>query len=123
VDPSEAKKQNKSRAAGEDSFECVTREWFTKFSPMLSPAYAEDVLHRFEQDVFPYVGATPIKEVSPESVNDFETPARHNYCIFFPSVGGLIHTASGSWSGFGSLPLKRSGFAKKAASSVAARRA
>lgn len=56
-----ASKQN--RAA--NSFEVVTREWFSKYGSTWSSAHGERIVRRFERDVFPWVGARPVSEVTP----------------------------------------------------------
>jgi integrase len=65
VDPSENRRAVKSaqgdRAA--NSFEVVTREWFSKYSPGWAPNHASRVIRRFERDLFPWIGARLIAEV------------------------------------------------------------
>lgn len=65
VDPGAARKAQKSSASGADSFETVAREWFAKFSPGWVPAHGERIWRRFEKDIIPWLGARPIKEITP----------------------------------------------------------
>ena len=65
-DPSEARKAVKRQAvisAGND-FEAVAREWVAAKSPAWTPRYAEFVVRRLEKDIFPRLGARPIKEIA-----------------------------------------------------------
>ena len=64
IDPSGAKKAQKASASGADSFETIAREWFSKFSATWTPSYGDRILRRLERDVFPWIGQTPIKEVT-----------------------------------------------------------
>lgn len=48
-----------------NSFEVVVREWFLKYSSNWSQGHAEKIIQRFERDIFPWIGATPISEVTP----------------------------------------------------------
>ncbi len=65
IDPSELRKAEKLSEAGANSFEAITREWFTKFSPNWAPAHADKIIRRFEKDLFPYIGKLPINEINP----------------------------------------------------------
>ena len=62
VDPGVQRKMMELQNAS--GFEAVAREWFTKFSPSWSPDHAERVIRRFERDVFPWMGARPIGEIT-----------------------------------------------------------
>ena len=62
VDPSAAKQARK--AAAENSFEAVAREWHTKFSPSWIPHHADKIIRRFEREVFPWIGNRPIADIS-----------------------------------------------------------
>jgi integrase len=65
IDPSEARKAGKVQTAAEaETFELITREWFAKFSANWSPGYAGDTIRRFEQNLFPWLGARPIAEIT-----------------------------------------------------------
>ena len=66
VDPSENRKAIKAsqldRAA--NSFEVIAREWVDKFSGTWSPGHKNRTLRRLELDVFPWIGALPITEIT-----------------------------------------------------------
>ena len=66
VDPSENRKATKaSRAEGtENSFEVVTREWFTKHTSNWTAAHGNRILRRLERDIFPWIGSKPIAGVT-----------------------------------------------------------
>ncbi len=67
LDLSEVKKAQKA-ARGEraaNSFEVVAREWHSKFSSTWSAGHADTIKGRLENEVFPYIGARPIAEISP----------------------------------------------------------
>lgn len=62
ADPSAAKQARK--AATENSFEAVAREWHAKFSPGWVPHHADKIIKRFEREVFPWIGNRPIADIS-----------------------------------------------------------
>jgi integrase len=66
IDPSDHRKALKS--AQEDrvanSFELVAREWFAKFAPQWAPTHGDKNLRRLERDIFPWLGARPIGDVT-----------------------------------------------------------
>ena len=47
-----------------DSFEAVAREWFKVRRSGWSKSYADKMIARFDTDVFPWLGKTPIAEVT-----------------------------------------------------------
>ena len=79
LDPSAHRKAEKSlqatqRAAvereesglpAENSFEAIAREWFDTRKDEWAPKYAEKILARLEQDIFPQLGREPIEALSP----------------------------------------------------------
>jgi len=69
IDPMEVRKAQKA-TGGQDgnSFEVVAREWHGKFINKWSKVHAATILDRLERDVFPWIGARPIGEVSPPEV-------------------------------------------------------
>lgn len=70
VDPSEHRKVTK-RAELErtaNSFEMVAREWFVKHSPNWVKSHSDKIIQRFERDIFPWIGAAPISEVTPPTL-------------------------------------------------------
>ncbi len=68
IDPSELRKAEKRSIAGANSFEAITREWFSKFSPNWAPAHAQKIIRRFEKDLFPYLGKLNIDQITPPVV-------------------------------------------------------
>jgi hypothetical protein len=66
VDPGEHRKAVKAsvRAAVEDAFETVAREWHARNKDVWTPSHAEKILARLQGDLFPLIGAKPIKEIA-----------------------------------------------------------
>jgi len=66
IDPSQQRKATKAagteRAA--NSFEVVAREWYGKMSPTWNTAHGVRIIRRLERDVFPWIGARPVAEVT-----------------------------------------------------------
>lgn len=62
IDPGEHRKID--RNSGNETFEAVAREWFTKFSPTWVPTHAGRVLRRLERDIFPRIGSRPAGEIT-----------------------------------------------------------
>ena len=52
-----------NRAA--NSFELVAREWFAKHSSNWVASHADKIIRRLERDIFPWLGAKPIAEITP----------------------------------------------------------
>jgi integrase len=79
VDPSEARKAAKtaSQERGTNSFEVISREWFSKKSPVWVPSHASRIIRRLERDIFPWLGGKPIAEITApqllETVRRIET--------------------------------------------------
>ena len=67
INPSEHRKAR--RAAQEDraanSLEVVAREWFAKHQPRWVESHGGRIIRRLERDIFPYLGARPIAEITP----------------------------------------------------------
>ncbi len=82
LDPSEKRKKSKAEAiAGKEaqnriaqglppigSFEEVARRWFAIKSKQWSKGYAEKVIARLQNDIFPWIGARPIGELTPPEI-------------------------------------------------------
>jgi integrase len=70
IDPGEQRKTAKEAkvARATNSFEAVAREWFEKYSPRWATSHSDKIIKRLENDVFPWVGAKPISEISPPEV-------------------------------------------------------
>lgn len=67
IDPAANRKAlSLARAEGDaHSFEVVAREWYAKFSPGLAESYSVRLGRVFERDIYPWIGARPIAEVTP----------------------------------------------------------
>jgi integrase len=66
TDPSMVKavqKQTRQQAAA-NSFEAVAREWHGKKLPGWAPATGQRILRSLEKDMFPWLGALPIKDIT-----------------------------------------------------------
>ena len=71
IDPSEARKAEKTEAVAEgETVELVGREWHDKFKASLTERSAAEILHRLERDVFPWIGSKPIKDVTAPELLD-----------------------------------------------------
>lgn len=63
IDPSAARKAS-AAAHGTNSLEAIAREWFERNAKTWVPSHADRIIRRFERDVFPWVGARPIGEIT-----------------------------------------------------------
>jgi hypothetical protein len=63
IDPSAYRKAVKF--AQGDSFEALAREWFNKFSAIWAKGHSEKIIRRLERDIFPWIGKSPTKEITP----------------------------------------------------------
>jgi len=63
VDPS-VQKKTASRIR-ENTFEAITREWHANRKSGWTGRYAEDVLERIANNIFPHLGNRPINEITP----------------------------------------------------------
>lgn len=71
ADPMAQRKAAKeaSKAAAENSFEIVAREWWAQWRQARTERHAAQVMARFETNVFPAIGARPVAEIqAPELV-------------------------------------------------------
>jgi len=66
IDPCENKKAIKSSslASAENSFEVVAREWFATYRQSIVPDHADRIMSRMEKDIFPWIGAKAVSEIS-----------------------------------------------------------
>ncbi|MGQ0430347.1 MAG: tyrosine-type recombinase/integrase [Gammaproteobacteria bacterium] len=64
LDPS-----GRKRAVGK-TFEAVAREWHARWSAQLQGRYSHYVLKRFEEDVFPMIGAQPPSDIPASAFRD-----------------------------------------------------
>lgn len=67
VDPSETRKAQKTSSAKmhANSFEVVAREWYQNRVDGWAPNHGPRILRRLERDIFPWIGAQPISQISP----------------------------------------------------------
>jgi integrase len=63
IDP--AAQRNAEKVAEAETFEAVAREWFEKFAPSWVESHSSKVIRRLEMDVFPWLGARPIRSILP----------------------------------------------------------
>jgi hypothetical protein len=70
LDPGELRDEavRVARAAAEQTFEVVMREWHTTMREQWQPGTAANILHRFECDIFPVVGHLPISAVTSKDI-------------------------------------------------------
>src|SRR6202789_3352493 len=66
VDPSENRRATKAAQmeGAANSFEVVAREWIEQQMKTWVKGHGERILTRFERDIFPWIGARPIAEVT-----------------------------------------------------------
>jgi integrase len=62
IDPGAERKATKTAQA--ETFEAIAREWFEKVSRTWTAGHAENVLTRLEQNIFPWLGARPIRDIT-----------------------------------------------------------
>ncbi|MDO9083870.1 MAG: tyrosine-type recombinase/integrase [Humidesulfovibrio sp.] len=48
-----------------ETFQIITEEWFKEFRHTWTDSTAETIISRLRMDVFPYLGAKPIREITP----------------------------------------------------------
>src|SRR5574337_1929891 len=70
IDPGAHRKATKAAVASSaaNSFEAVAREWFAKMQPTWAAGHADKIIRRLERDVFPWIGGTPIADLSAPDV-------------------------------------------------------
>jgi len=64
IDPGEQRKMDKEAATDLNSLEAVAREWFLKNKHTWMDNHAKDIITRLEANVFPWLGRTPIANVT-----------------------------------------------------------
>ncbi len=66
VDPSENRRAAKASQlqGAANSFEVVTREWIEQQMKLWVKGHGERILARFERDIFPWIGARPIADLT-----------------------------------------------------------
>jgi integrase len=70
IDPSAQKKaqRRQRRAAADNSFEAVARAWWKQWSVGRSEVHKQQVLRRFESDVFPVIGSIGVAALTAQDV-------------------------------------------------------
>ncbi len=70
IDPAVQKKVLKAAKAelNANSFEVVAREWFDKFQPTRTKGHTSKIIARLERDIFPWLGAKPIANITAPDV-------------------------------------------------------
>ena len=64
IDPGAVRKaQKQANTEATETFEIIAREWHERFKSNWTTEYASKIMSRLEGDVFPYIGAKPIKEI------------------------------------------------------------
>ena len=66
-DPSLEKRKEKtlSSATAENTFEAIATNWYENRKHIWSPRYADEVIKRLKEDIFPEIGNYPITEIEP----------------------------------------------------------
>lgn len=66
IDPAIERKQRKAARQAEalNTFRLLAENWHAKQKPHWAPRYADQVLARFENDVFPKLGALPVTDIT-----------------------------------------------------------
>jgi integrase len=70
VDPSAARRQQRHSEESEaaNTFETVARQWHDGWKSLWKPKHADNVLRGLEKDIFPKLGAVPIRQVTSRSL-------------------------------------------------------
>jgi hypothetical protein len=64
IDPGVLRKAKKQAETEEtETFEVIAREWHTKFTHTWTPGHATKLLSAMTRDLFPWIGARPIREL------------------------------------------------------------
>ena len=65
IDPNDHKRKEKRKASinANNTFESVAIEWHEKKKGGWTKNYADNVIHRLKNDVFPYIGSDPIADI------------------------------------------------------------
>lgn len=82
LDPSAARKSERTRVAGAATFEAVAREWLTLQAKKLSPETQAKKLWMLEAFIFPTCGPMPMGELEPpallDALREIERTGRHD---------------------------------------------
>jgi len=64
IDPGAVRKAQKQAAVEEtEILEVIAREWHNKFKPKWTERHAFKIMRSLERDIFPWIGARPIKDI------------------------------------------------------------
>ena len=66
-DPSLERKKTKAMAIvnAQNTFKAIAEEWYELKKDSWKPRYADEVIKRLKEDIFPEIGDYPIKEIEP----------------------------------------------------------
>src|ERR1700722_20077236 len=69
IDPSAHRKADKAAQTAEaareiSTLELIAREWYEKYSSVWAVGHVATVIRRLERDVFPWLGAKPVGEIT-----------------------------------------------------------
>lgn len=65
VDPGAVRKaQKQAKIEDTETFEVIAREWHNKFNSTWTEGHALKLMRRLELDLFPWIGARPIKDIT-----------------------------------------------------------
>lgn len=71
IDPSQKKQSDRRKAglaSGEESFEAVAKEWFSKQTVKWVPTTIKNTQARLEKHIFPWIGSLPLKEIEAQDI-------------------------------------------------------
>ena len=83
-DPSLEKKKQKAmiETGRSHTFEAVARDWYDNRKDQWKPRYAAEIIKRLEDDIFPQIGAYPIKDIEPplllQTIRSIEARGAHD---------------------------------------------
>ena len=72
IDPAKYRKEEKRRTIrnAQNTFKAVALEWHQNQKDRWSDNHAQNVLHRLETDIFPYIGAEPLASIEAPDLLD-----------------------------------------------------
>ena len=72
IDPVAYKKSSKEDAVRnvQNTFQAIALEWYENRKDIWKPRYADEVLKRLKEDIFPHIGKMPIKDIEPPLLLD-----------------------------------------------------
>lgn len=94
INPSEKRKHEKARSAKEYTFEFVAHEWAKRHVAIWSKEHAQLTLRRLELNIFPYIGAKPIDDITVsdllECLRRIETRGALEVCHRVRSICSMV---------------------------------